>query len=84
MNPPQPYTKCLIAHCGRTSGKNIVCHQFICGKHWRLIPKRQRAFRAMLVRKLKRGRNDRTELQEWRAWKRCVRIAIKNSNWFGI
>jgi len=77
-NPPIDRCPCVVPHCRRTSGKMITM-AFVCGKHWRMVPKKHRLFQSKLKRKLARGYNAKTANQEWRTWIRCARLAIKRA-----
>ena len=62
---------CCIPGCRRTSA--MPYSEWICGKHWSLIPKARRR----IYQRAKRLRKDPRAL--YRLWSRCKRIAIERN-----
>lgn len=67
---------CEVPHCGRTRGQRKGekpiegWEEWICGDHWRLVPKKMR-------RALSRARREGGRRRFYRLWYRCRREAIE-------
>lgn len=77
--------RCLVPHCDRTRGdrKGDQLHpgaEWICGEHWRRVPRRLKLIRSRLRRRRARLGGKMTDVMrgiESRSWERCKRAAIE-------
>lgn len=74
MNPDR--VGCSVPFCRRTFKRVHEHEEVICGKHWRLAPKRWRR-RVTLFRR--RGRVDLVR----RGWEQCLRYIIEAAGGIG-
>jgi hypothetical protein len=72
-------TSCCIPGC-RCSTKHAF-YEWICSKHWRLVPKETRVVYARVKRLHRRGRKSTAAV--WRIWDRCKRYATE-ANFMGF
>lgn len=75
-------TLCCVPFCRRSrglrKGETSPPSEWICGEHWKRVPRRLKATRTRLRRRAARhGWNDTTRLIDDRAWVLCKRAAIE-------
>jgi len=74
-----PRVLCIVPYCRRTAKRLDAHHEWICGKHWSLVP---RAYRRAYAR-AKRRFKVRQTLLLWKCsgmlWSRCKRAAIERA-----
>lgn len=77
--------RCCVPFCkgtrGIRKGESELPEEWICSKHWPLVPKRLRRLHGMCKRALKQGR-DVWDVAE-RTWERCKRAAIEAAGGIG-
>lgn len=61
--------RCSVPFCGRTTGEPFT--EWVCGNHWRLVPKRLRRLYALAKRRRKPS-----HVLDW-LWQRCKVSAIE-------
>lgn len=77
--------RCLVPHCGHTRGDRRGDQlrpgaEWICGEHWRRVPRRLKLIRSRLTRRRARLGGTMTDVMrgiEHRSWERCKRAAIE-------
>lgn len=77
--------RCLVPHCDHTRGdrKDDQLHpgaEWICGEHWRRVPRRLKLIRSRLRRRRARLGGKMTAVMqgiENRSWELCKRAAIE-------
>ena len=70
-------THCLLDGCRRTCVIQSKDDEWICQKHWSVVPKKYRKLYSMAKRKYKKG-----QINEWRLfgiWTKCKDQAYKNA-----
>lgn len=72
-----PRHECLIEGCRRTKQNDDGYDEWICQKHWSVVPKKYRRLYAMAKRKFKKGHIDYERVQA--IWVRCKDQAYKNA-----
>lgn len=79
---------CLVPFCRRTRGDRrgdpvVPSMEWICGDHWRAVPKRLKRRRQMLGRMARRTADQIKLNRIWRAddaaWAQCKRAAIERA-----
>lgn len=68
--------RCSVPFCGRTTKR--PCAAWVCGDHWKLVPRKERAVLARAKRKMRRKGLEWNEAAD-RIWERCKRIAIERA-----
>jgi hypothetical protein len=71
---------CLIEGCGRTSaGKRPQLGTYICGTHWKLVPRKMKLVYSRIWRLQKKsgGWTDQLVVRYWRTWERIARAAVR-------
>ena len=68
-NPTTERLRCEVPGCRRTRKPDPLIAEWICAKHWALVPKH---WRRVFARSKRRGR----AIVEWRLWCRIKRKAI--------
>lgn len=88
--PPRQYrcdrhlgrNPCLVPGCGRTTeGKRPRLNSYICGPHWKLVPRRQKTVynRIWRLQRKSGGWTDTLLARYWRIWPAIARTAIARS-----
>lgn len=73
-----PRLHCLITGCNRTSKRDHNDgDEWICAKHWRVIPKKRRRLYSLIKRRYKAGKINWHRY--WRAWEKIKDIAHQNA-----
>lgn len=63
--------RCEVPFCNRTTARFQPPMQWICGEHWRLVPKRLRRLKALAKR---RGKPEAVQAY---LWNKCRQHAIE-------
>lgn len=73
-----PPAVCEVPGCTNASAK-YAGHEYLCSRHWRLVPARLRRRRALLRRRYARRAVDTNRYQRvnWTIWRAMVRAAIE-------
>ncbi len=77
--------RCLVPGCNHTRGQRKgeppirEDEEWICGDHWRLVPRPMRAIKARAFRRAKRLYSPRAVKAALRIWRRCAREAIERA-----
>jgi len=74
---------CAVPFCNHTTKadrKMGVWVEWVCGKHWRMVPRQMRRILTRL-RKMQARSRDQFELQrrQQRIWRRCRRAAVERA-----
>lgn len=73
---------CLVPGCRRTRGQHKgerpvrADEVWVCGEHWRLVP---RKMKAVLTRTRRKARRTGNYVPSHRIWWRCAHVAIERS-----
>lgn len=76
---------CLVPGCTHTRGQRKgeapvrEDEEWVCGDHWRLVPRQMRAIKARAFRRAKRSYTPSNVRAALRIWARCKREAIERS-----
>jgi exonuclease I len=70
-------TPCLVPFCGRTTKEPYS--EWICGKHWKLVPARMKSLLRRLRARLRRRSDPKLTTMENRTWQRCKRAVLERS-----
>lgn len=78
-----PRTRCCVPGCKRTSTR--FPDEWICGRHWSLVPKKMKKVLARIHRKCRRYPHMNRTVQrlmraEERIWQRIRRAAIESAH----
>lgn len=68
---------CLITGCRRTKRNDEGFDEWICQKHWSVVPVKYRKLYSMAKRKFKKGDIDEERLLS--VWKKCKDQAFYNA-----
>lgn len=70
--------KCCVPFCRRAT-KRTEFDEWICGDHWRLIPKNRRRVYGRIVKQWRRYRAKNIGRRGARVWRRLRQIAIERA-----
>lgn len=76
---------CVVPGCRRTRGRHKgeppiePGMEWICGPHWKLVPRRIKAIRQRAARRAKRLGTHNSYMALNRLWRRCVMAAIERA-----
>lgn len=73
---PRPRLACLVPFCRRTRHNREGFSEWICGKHWPLVPKRWRRYLTAAKRAWRRSPSEANAARCDRLWRRCRDEAI--------
>jgi hypothetical protein len=69
---------CSVPGCNRSREVKSELDEWLCGEHWRLVPKKMRRVLSRYIRRARRGDYHRTNAEAWRrCWLRAKREAIE-------
>lgn len=69
---------CCVPFCRRTT-KRTEWDEWLCGDHWRMIPKDKRRVYGRIVRRWRRYHKKSDVPRGWRIWNRLKSIAIERA-----
>jgi hypothetical protein len=72
--------RCEVIGCNRTRKRDAPYSEWLCPKHWPLVPKYMKRVLFRVHRRARRYGYNRVIVEaERRVWRRCVRAAIETS-----
>lgn len=79
MSPPAERIGCCVPFCRRTRKNDQGWAEWICGDHWRAVPKAFRRVHGRYLRLLRRGILPGATPATSRVWRRVKRAAIERA-----
>jgi hypothetical protein len=68
---------CLVPFCRCTTKEPFA--EWICAKHWKLVPARLKHLRRRIKVRLRRRATEKLFAMQQRTWERCKQIVLERS-----